>query len=126
MYRVRFPRLGSLLGLLAILMVTLAPTVSQVLASHNRLGDALATYCTAEVQVAAPAQAGQPAHSTQAHWQACPYCSLIAHFTALPSSPAAVVAPPAARLPAATVVAAEVRGEVVHTAAQPRAPPVFS
>jgi len=39
MYRVRLQRLGSLLGLLAILMVTLAPTVSQVLASQHRLGD---------------------------------------------------------------------------------------
>jgi len=126
MYRVRFPRFGSLLGLLAILMVTLAPTVSQVLASHNRLGNALATYCTAEAQAAAPAQGGQPAHSAKAHWQACPYCSLIAHLSALPSSPVAVALPPAARLPAMAVASAEVRGAVIHTAAQPRAPPVFS
>jgi hypothetical protein len=126
MHRVRFPRLGSLLGLLAILMVTLAPTVSQVLASHHRLGDALATYCTAEVQVAAPAQGAQPAHSAKAHWQACPYCSLIAHLSALPSSLAAVAMAPADRLAALTTASAQVRGEVVHTAAQPRAPPAFS
>jgi hypothetical protein len=126
MYRVRFRRLGSLLGLLAILLVTLAPAVSQVLASHNRLGDALATYCSAEADVVAPAHHGKPAHAGAAHWQVCPYCSLIAHIPALPGSPMALV--PVQR-PGAIAVATDstaVRADVVHTAAQPRAPPVFS
>jgi hypothetical protein len=124
MYRVRFPRLGSLLGLLAILMVTLAPTVSQVLASHHRLSDALETYCSADV--ATPVQDGKPAHHAGAHWQVCPYCSLIAHVPTLPGTPVALAALLAQRYVPVAVAPAEVRGQFVHTAAQPRAPPVFS
>jgi len=126
MVRVRFRRLGSLLGLLAILLVTLAPAVSQVLASHHRLGDALATYCSAEADVAAPAHDGKPAHSSAAHWQVCPYCSLIGHIPVMPGS-AMALAP--VQRPGPIRVAVEpatVRADVVHTAAQPRAPPVFS
>lgn len=126
MYRDRFCRLGSLLGLLAILMATLAPAVSQVLASHHRLGDALTTYCSAEADVAAPAHDGKPAHSAAGHWQVCPYCSLIAHVPALPGSP---VAPMQPQRPGPVLIAFEpaaVRAVIVHTAAQPRAPPVFS
>lgn len=124
MYRVRLPRLGSLLGLLAILMVTLAPTVSQVLASHHRLSDALQTYCSAEV--AAPEQGGKPAHQAGSHWQVCPYCSLIAHVPTLPGTPAALAVARAERHVPATVASIEVRADVIHTAAQPRAPPIFS
>jgi hypothetical protein len=40
MLRLRLQKIGSLLGLLAILMSTLAPTVSQALAAHDRLGQA--------------------------------------------------------------------------------------
>ena len=124
MYRVRFPRLGSLLGLLAILMVTLAPTVSQVLASHHRLSDALQTYCSAEV--AAPAQDGKPAHQAGAHWRLYPYCSLIAHVPTLPGTPAALAAALAQTHVLVAVAPVEVRHQVVHTVAQSRAPPVFS
>jgi hypothetical protein len=124
MYRVRFPRLGSLLGLLAILMVTLAPTVSQVLASHHRLGDALQTYCTADVAV--PAQDGKPAHDAGAHWQACAYCNLVAHIPTLPGTPVAFAPALPQRYVPVAVASIEVRGQIVHTVAQPRAPPVFS
>ncbi|WP_028218675.1 DUF2946 domain-containing protein [Paraburkholderia oxyphila] len=125
MYRVRLQRLGSLLGLLAILMVALAPMVSQVLASHHRLGNALATYCSAEGEITSAAHDGQPAHSAKAHWQACPYCSLLAHAPVLPGQ-AVVLATPLLATPMALAVASRlVRAIRVHTAAQPRAPPVF-
>jgi hypothetical protein len=42
MFRRRLQKIGSLLGLLAILMSTLAPTVSQALAAHDRVELALA------------------------------------------------------------------------------------
>jgi len=126
MYRVRLQRLGSLLGLLAILMLSLAPTVSQVLASHHRLGDALATYCSAEGEVTAAAHDGHPAHSAKAHWQACPYCSLIAHVPVLPGSPMLLALPLSAGPMRVAVASAVVRAAFVHTVAQSRAPPVFS
>lgn len=129
MYRVRLQRLqrlGSLLGLLAILMVTLAPTVSQVLASHHRLGDALATYCSADAEIPSAAHGGNPAHSAQAHWQACPYCGLIAHVPALPGTPVVVAAPLRSGLVMAAVASAVARTILVHTVAQSRAPPVLS
>jgi hypothetical protein len=62
MFRVRIQKLGSLLGLLAILMTALAPTVSQVLASHHRLNDALVTYYTAESTTGPFGHDGKPAH----------------------------------------------------------------
>lgn len=126
MYRVRLQRLGSLLGLLAILMVTLAPTVSQVLASHHRLGDALATYCSAEGAMTAAAHDSRPVHSAKGHWQACPYCSLIAHVPVLPGSPLIVALPLLAGPIRVAVVLTVVRAILVHTVAQSRAPPVFS
>jgi hypothetical protein len=126
MYRVRFRKLGSLLGLLAILMVTLAPAVSQVLASHHRLSDALTTYCSAESDVAAPDHDSKPPHSVAAHWQVCPYCSLIAHVPALPGSPVALALPQRSAPIRIAIESTAVRAGVAHTAAQPRAPPVFS
>jgi hypothetical protein len=126
MLRVRLQKLGSLLGLLAILMTALAPTVSQVLASHHRLSNALATYCSAEATVDSSAHDGKPAHSGTPHWQACPYCSLLAHVPLLPGG----VVPLAVMLSVARVAVPhapiDVRARFVHTAAQPRAPPVFS
>lgn len=131
MLRVRLQKLGSLLGLLAILMVTLAPTVSQVLASHERLGDALATYCTATdadtVSAADPAaQNGKSTNPARWHWQACAYCGLLAHTSVLPGSVVAVAGSLLAEPAALVVVQQVVRLVVVHTAAQPRAPPAFS
>ena len=126
MYRVRLHRLGSLLGLLAILMVTLAPTVSQVLASHHRLGDALATYCSADGEITSAAHDGHSSHSPTAHWQACPYCGLIAHVPVLPGTPLVLAVPLRSGPMAVAVASAVVRAISVHTVAQSRAPPVFS
>jgi hypothetical protein len=126
MYRVRLQRLGSLLGLLAILMATLAPSVSQVLASHHRLGDALSTYCSADGETTSAAHEGDPSHSAKAHWQACPYCGLIAHVPVLPGTPLVFGGPLRAGALALAVVSAVVRAVLPHTLAQSRAPPVFS
>jgi hypothetical protein len=124
MLRIRLQKLGSLLGLLAILLGTLAPTVSQTLAAHHRLGDALATYCTAEATSTATQDSGH--HAPAQHWQACAYCGLLAHVPVLPG--AAVPLAVAVAVTRATVAPTrvEVRALTVHTAAQPRAPPVFS
>ena len=126
MYRARLHRLGCLLGLLAILLVTLAPVVSQVLASQHRLSDALATYCSAEDEAVPSSNDRKPTHGVLPHWQACAYCSLVGHIPTLPGSPAGLAAPlPATTMPV-TVAGIAVRADVIYTVAQPRAPPVFS
>jgi hypothetical protein len=123
MLRLRLQKLGSLLGLLAILLSTLAPTVSQTLAAHHRLGDALSTYCTAEA-AGATQDAGQ--HAPAQHGQACAYCGLLAHVPVLPG--VSVLFAVSLAVARATVAPSrpEVRAPASHTTAQPRAPPAFS
>ena len=67
-------KIGSILGLLAILMSTLAPTISQALAAHDRLGQALATYCSADPANSQAAHDSKSPNSSAFHWQACAYC----------------------------------------------------
>lgn len=126
MFRVRIQKLGSLFGLLAILMTVLAPTVSHALASHQQLGSALAAYCSVEGTAEASTPDDKSGHSAAPHWQACAYCSLLAHVPTLPGGgmPLAI-APLLARIAVADAQA-EVRATRVYTAALPRAPPAFS
>jgi len=125
MLRIRLQKLGSLLGLLAILLSTLAPTVSQTLAAHHRLGEALATYCTVD-PAAASSSRDNGDHSLAQHWQACPYCSLLAHVPVLPGASVPFAVTLAVARAGGAPVAHDVRALVAHTAAQPRAPPAFS
>jgi hypothetical protein len=130
MSRTHLRKIGSLLGLLAILMSVLAPTISQTMAAQHRLGDALTTFCTMDPASMKPASGAPshdtPDHSLAQHWQACAYCSLLAHVPVLPGTVAQLaVALTLARISAAPSVH-EVRAPVFYTAAQPRAPPVFS
>jgi hypothetical protein len=128
MLRIRLQKLGSLLGLLAILLSTLAPTVSQTLAAHHRLGEALSTYCTVEPTSASTGTPGNGdrSHSLAQHWQACAYCGLLAHVPMLAGAAVPFAVAVAVARAGAAKVQHEVRAPVVHTAAQPRAPPAFS
>lgn len=81
MLRLRLRKIGSWLGLLAILMTALAPTISQELARQHRLESLLATYCS--VHTEADGQRSSPAHDTHADHSACGYCSLVAHTPVL-------------------------------------------
>jgi hypothetical protein len=126
MFRLRLQKIGSLLGLLAILMSTFAPTVSQALAAHDRLGEALATYCSADPANSQLAHDSKSSHSPAYHWQACAYCGMLAHVPVLPGTATAFVAElSVARAPVAvTRDAAYI--PLFYSAAQPRAPPVLS
>ncbi|WP_158938075.1 DUF2946 domain-containing protein [Burkholderia sp. S171] len=126
MFRRRLLKIGSILGLLAILMTSIAPTVSHALASHDRLGQALSTYCSADPAFSEAGNNDSSSHSGALHWQACAYCGLLAHFPILTGSAvafAAAVSVTSAPLP---VVREAVRALPLFIAAQPRAPPVFS
>lgn len=126
MFRRRLLKLGSLLGLLAILMTSIAPAVSHALASHDRLGQALSTYCSADPAFSEAGNSHPTPHSDALHGQACGYCGLLAHFPILTGSTvafAAVVSDTSAPLPVVRVV---VRALPLFTNAQPRAPPLVS
>jgi hypothetical protein len=125
MFRRRLQKIGSILGLLAILMTSIAPTVSHALASHDRLGQALSTYCSAEPGFNESGNSTPSSHSGALHWQACAYCGLLAHFPILTGTTvafAAAVSVTSTRLP---VVRTAIRALPLFTAAQPRAPPAI-
>ncbi|ABB12819.1 DUF2946 domain-containing protein [Burkholderia lata] len=127
MHVARFRKPGSLIGLIAILMMALAPAVSQMMASRHRLVDALAVYCTASVDEAVVAHDdGKPAHGVKAHWHACPYCSFVAHAVALPGQAVAFAVPRADSQGPVVSASIPARVHLVHTVAQSRAPPAFS
>ncbi len=107
-------------------MSTLAPTVSQALAAHDRLGQALASYCSADPDNSQAARTGKSSPSSAYHWQACAYCGMLAHAPVLPGTASVFIAAlSVARAPIA-VTRDTVHVPLVYTAAQPRAPPVLS
>jgi len=119
-------KIGSILGLLAILMATLAPTVSQTIAASRGAYDPAAALCSA--QTASPADTQEDnagdAHTLASHWHACGYCSLLTHVPVLPASPSSFALTVAA---VAQRIATRFESVALITpfeAAQPRAPPV--
>ncbi|UGS88476.1 DUF2946 domain-containing protein (plasmid) [Ralstonia wenshanensis] len=82
MLGLRLRKIGSLLGLLAILMAAIAPTISQAVAAQHRLETLLATYCS--VHADTDAQRSYPvSHDAHADRPACGYCSLASHTPVL-------------------------------------------
>ncbi|SAK91797.1 MFS transporter [Caballeronia hypogeia] len=116
---------GSFLGLLAILMVTLAPVVSRSLdATRNNAGDS-GMHCSMPSMQHDHAQTSKLHASMHDAGDACGYCSLFAHMPA-------VITPP--RLFAQIVEAVQqrraTRFESVRLVkplnpGQPRAPPLL-
>jgi len=121
----RFRKIVSLIGMLAILMTALAPTISQALTTQDRVDALLAGYCTA-----APAAGGHAGHasskSLQAHLQACGYCSLLAHTPALPAPELTFAANLHPLQHREATRFESLRRTLPLTAAQPRAPPFAS
>lgn len=119
-------KIGSLLGLLAILMATLAPAVSQTLAA-SRDGTALpASLCSAQSPPDDASNSLDASHSLASHLQACGYCNLLIHMPALPGvQPAFAIAAWEIQHRIATRFES-VRRVLPFVAAQPRAPPVSS
>lgn len=123
MLRRHLQKIGSILGLLAILMTTLAPTVSQAFSAHDRLDAALSDLCSAQGSFSTDGDAGA-SHSQTLHWEVCGYCGMLAHFPVVPPVPVAFATQ--AAFAHAAVVHARVYGPSVTPvcAAPPRAPPV--
>jgi Protein of unknown function (DUF2946) len=139
-------KIGSILGLLAILMATLAPTISQAIAASRGADGAADGLCPMHsMQMpmsmpmhgmsmpmpagmhheAAPSDPSADSHSLASHWDACGYCSLLAHFPALTASPvlfeltvAVMTQRIATRFESVALIAP-------FEPAQPRAPPIY-
>ncbi|SIT51276.1 conserved exported hypothetical protein [Paraburkholderia piptadeniae] len=116
-------KIGSILGLLAILMATLAPTVSQGLSSGRQLDAVSGAFCSAQngSDLAGSDHSSLPGHAI--HWQACAYCGLLAHMPVLPGGPPAFLPTDWAVQHTATPLFQTPRSVSPFTAAQPRAPP---
>jgi hypothetical protein len=120
-----YRKLGSLVGLFAILMATLAPTISQAVAESRNPAGILDILCTAQAPPAG-GHVGKSDPSLADHMQACGYCSLLAHMPALPMVPPSFASTVwAIQHPVATRFES-VRRILAFTAAQPRAPPLSS
>nr|WP_241021695.1 DUF2946 domain-containing protein [Burkholderia sp. Ac-20353] len=129
----RRQKVGAFLGMLAILLSTVAPIVSQVLqranadvhdhAHHMHHGH----HAMAVAQLASTAHAEHAAHhhgsDSSPLFDACPYCGLIAHAPTLPSAVANSGVPPPKLSFRPPVVVDAFRPYTILTPAQPRAPP---
>lgn len=125
MLRLRLQKIASFLGLLAILMTTLAPTISQALAAHDRVDALLSTYCSA--QPGAGSDTGdKSSHSTLWHLQACGYCNHLSHTPALPTAEATFAATVWAIHHRTATRFESLQRSLPLTSAQPRAPPFAS
>ncbi|WP_206953666.1 DUF2946 domain-containing protein [Trinickia acidisoli] len=128
----RLHKLGTLLGLLAIWLTALAPTISQTLAAHERMGVEMALGVECSAQDAAPEPASSDGdqashhHDALGHWDACGYCGFFAHLPVMPGLTPAVVSALAAAQPPYVAAAVEARRATRFLTAQPRAPPVVS
>jgi hypothetical protein len=125
----RFHRkIGSLLGLLAILMATLAPTISHALAADHPGNGMQDEHCSMPSMQGASAdkKPDTDKHTQMSDGDDCPYCSLLAHMPAVPIVQALFAT--TVRLTqhqVATRFESVVRVEP-HTFVQPRAPPILS
>ncbi|MFP4889637.1 DUF2946 domain-containing protein [Paraburkholderia sp. EG304] len=151
----RHRKIGSWLGLLAILLTTLAPTISQTLAAHRHADAMTGEHCrmaSMDDMVSMPgmrmqdgtpeatqttanppdnaddsADAGNPTDKhAQMSGDACGYCSLLAHLPVMPSVGMLFVAAVRARQHTAATRFDSVRHVEPLTFAQPRAPPSAS
>ncbi|WP_250453013.1 DUF2946 domain-containing protein [Caballeronia sp. ATUFL_M2_KS44] len=120
---------GSFLGLLAILMVTLAPVVSHLLDTPRSDGGQSAMHCAMPSMPSMPSMQHDHAQTSHAPMHdasdACGYCSLFAHMPAVTTPPVLF-----AQVVEALLLPRVTRFESVRLveplrAAQPRAPPVL-
>jgi hypothetical protein len=119
-------RTGSLLALFAMLLITFAPAVSQLLAAQASSGDLTAELCSAHAS-ATSSQAPEDHHDSLAHLDgaACGYCHFFSHAPALAGTAlASALVLPAQR---AVLIASidDARRSAPFTHAQSRAPPVL-
>ncbi|PQV46818.1 Protein of unknown function (DUF2946) [Paraburkholderia sp. BL21I4N1] len=135
-----YRKIGSWLGLLAILMATLAPTISHTLAARGAAAGRMPEHCmmasmasmpmasmhamSSTQHASAPIDPSQhPPHTSMSDGDACGYCSLLAHMPAVPSVGTLFTVAVRARQHTIATRFESVRRVEPLTFAQPRAPP---
>ncbi|WP_408249788.1 DUF2946 domain-containing protein [Paraburkholderia phytofirmans] len=143
-----YRKIGSWLGLFAILMATLAPTISHTLAARADESAMSDEHCdmpsmasmgamdsmqtdmpdASSVTSSVPDQAADKhtGHTAMSDGDACGYCSLLAHMPAVPSVEALFVVTVRALQHTVATRFESVRRVEPLTFAQPRAPPSAS
>lgn len=128
----RLHKFGTLLGLFAIWLTALAPTISQAFVAHQRasveavLGVECAAHVLAIEHATADADHATHSHDALGHMGACAYCGFFAHLPVVPGT-APVVAPVMGSAPAPYAAPVIEPPRIGHLfSAQPRAPPVVS
>ncbi|MFL9906471.1 DUF2946 domain-containing protein [Paraburkholderia sp. RL17-337-BIB-A] len=142
----RFHRkIGSWLGLFAILMATLAPTISHSLAARDGSDTGMESdYCSMPEMASMPSMDSMPSmppmpdqasddpgskptqHSAMPGGDACGYCSLLAHMPVMPGVEALFSVTVRATQHTVATRFESVRRVEALTLAQPRAPPFTS
>jgi len=79
----RIRQFGAILGLFAILMVALAPSISQALTTRVHRDIYAGTYCTTHPSPVNRSEGAIDPHVAALHVQACDYCDLLTHLPAL-------------------------------------------
>jgi hypothetical protein len=123
-------KIGFIAGLLAILMMTLAPAISQSLRSNEHADMAAhdGACPMASMQDDMHDDAASPAasptdHAALHHGDACGFCHFFSHAPALPSAPVLFTLTVRAIQQRVASRYESVRRVLAFTAAQPRAPP---
>ncbi|ARM00259.1 hypothetical protein BOC59_09515 [Burkholderia pseudomallei] len=122
-------KIGALLGMLAIMLSMIVPTVSQLLRSDHTAAAHHSHHLHPAIHAAHAGVAGLHHHGgsdPSSACEACPYCGLIAHTPVLTGPVMSFVVVPQTRWFPPPAGAAEFRPYVVGESAQPRAPPAVS
>jgi len=109
--------------MLAIVLSSAAPMVSQELQAHGLTPSPDAALCSAEHVPPQPVTNRQAPHL---HLDVCAYCGMAAHGAGLPSTPPTLAPRIAARRFASSRLAAAFRPYTVLTQSRPRAPPYLA
>jgi Protein of unknown function (DUF2946) len=125
-------KIGALLGMVAILLSVIAPTISQVLRSaqtehhshHHWHQEQLAVEAIHFSHVGAAAHRHGPDSSLLC--DACPYCGVITHAPAMPAAPLAFTVANQHAQFSPPISTTTIPPYTVVTPAQPRAPPALS
>jgi len=115
-------KVGSILGLCAILLTVFVPLISQSLRAHDALDIALSSLCSSHGLTQNGQTQDDPATHSQ-HGDACVYCGFCTHFPAVTT--AAVARAPLATPPVLPPALPDVafRPADLGNWAQPRGPP---
>ena len=125
MLRLHLQKLGSILGLLAILMTTFAPTISQALTANQRVDALLGAYCSAGNPTGTQHD-DTSSGKAPGHLQACGYCHFFSHAPAVPTADAGFAPATWYDTPHERLSEPAPRLSQAVSAARPRAPPHLS